>query len=118
MHKQEQLLGTLEKIGLVKHEAQVYLASLALGPSTVLKIAKEAGLPRTTVYSIIESLKKKGLIFIEEKGFKKLHAPQRPDQLEMVLEQRKQEFKNMLPEFSALYNLHAGESLIQYFEGL
>lgn len=118
MKKQEQLLDILEKIGLSESESLVYLASLSLGANTILNIAKEAGLPRTTVYTIIESLKKKGLIFIEEKGFKKLYTPQNPEQLETMLEIRKQEFQKMLPEFSALYNLSGHDSLIQYYEGI
>jgi len=93
MKKQDQLLETLEKIGLSENESRVYLASLSLGGSTILTIAKEARLPRTTVYTIIESLKKKGLIFTEEKGFKKLYVPQSPEQLEVMLELRKQDFQ-------------------------
>jgi len=117
MKEQHKLLEILEKIGLSQHESQVYLASLSLGSNTILNIGKESGLPRTTVYSIVESLKKKGLMFVEEKGFKKCYVPQNPKQLESVLEQRKDEFQKMLPEFSALYNLPESEGLIQYFEG-
>jgi hypothetical protein len=34
------------------------------------------------------------------------------------LEARKERLRNLLPEFSALYNLQGGESFIKYYEGL
>ncbi len=112
------LLTTLHDVGLTEREALVYVASLALGPSTVQKIAQEAGIKRTTVYYVIESLQKKGLVNIEIKGLKQLFAAENPEKLESVLETRKREFKKALPEFAALYNLKGGESTIKYYEGL
>lgn len=114
----EKLLKTLAETGLTEHEARVYLATLSLGPSTVLKIARESGVKRTTVYSVIESLKQKGLMIIEPRGFKQLYIAEDPTRLESVLESRKQTLQKELPELSALYNLKGGESLIKYYEGL
>lgn len=117
MHN-NQLLETLKDIGLDDNEARVYLAALSLGPSTVQKIARAAEVKRTTVYSDIESLQKKGLLHIESRGFKKSYVAESPDKLENVLELRKERFKSLLPEFSALYNLKGGESFVKYYEGL
>lgn len=112
------LLATLKDIGLTDHEAQVYLANLALGPSTVAKIAQEAEIKRTTAYYVIGSLQQQGLMNIEIKGFKQLFVAENPEKLESVLETRKRAFKKVLPEFSALYNLHGSESTIRYYQGL
>ncbi len=116
--KNAKLLQTLENIGLSKGEAEVYLASLSLGPSTVKKIANASEVKRTTVYSIVESLKQKGLMHIEEKGFKKFFVPESPEKLEIVLEKRKKEFHQLLPEFSSIYSLKESDSTIRYYEGL
>ena len=116
--KNNQLIQTLTELGLNEKEANVYVSALSAGPSPILKIAQAAGLKRTTVYSVIESLKQKGLMTIELKGWKKLFAAEDPEKLETILETRRLKFKNLLPEFSALYNLKGGESFIKYYEGL
>lgn len=109
---------TLQEFGLSENEARVYLASLSLGPSTILSIAKEAELKRTTVYSVIERLKQNGLISIEVKGFKKRFTAESPSKLERLFELRRERFKELLPELSALHRLKGGQSFIKYYEGV
>lgn len=116
--KNTKLLGVLSDLGLNENESKVYLASLSLGPTTVLKIAQSAEIKRTTVYSVIESLKQKGLMRIELKGFKEFFVAEDPEKLQTVLEVRREKLREYLPEFSALYNLKGGESLVKYYEGL
>lgn len=116
--KNNHLYKILQDIGLSENQAKVYLAALSLGPSTILKIARAAELKRTTVYSIIESLKQKGLVNIELRGFKQLFVAEHPEKLESTLEAKRQKFKKFLPEFSALYNLKESGSFIKYYEGL
>lgn len=113
-----EFLDVLREIGLDENESQVYLASLSLGPSTVQKIARGAEIKRTTCYSVVGSLEKKGLMHVEARGFKKSYVAERPEKLEAVLELRKERFKKLLPDFTALYNLKGGESFIKYYEGL
>ncbi|MDQ5954335.1 MAG: HTH-type transcriptional regulator, sugar sensing transcriptional regulator [Patescibacteria group bacterium] len=117
MLKNEKLLQILKDIGLQEDEANVYLASLSLGPTSVLKISKRSGIKRTTVYGIIEDLKQKGLMQIELKGLKQFYVAENPEKLEAVLERRKNEFQDKLPEFMALYKLKGGESTIKYYTG-
>ncbi|MEK7585622.1 MAG: helix-turn-helix domain-containing protein [Patescibacteria group bacterium] len=116
--KNEKLLDTLKDIGLDETEAQVYLASLSLGPTTVLRIARVSEIKRTTVYGVIESLKNKGLMRIEPKGLKQLYVAENPENLETILDKRKREFSAKLPDFMALYKLEGGESSIKYYTGL
>lgn len=115
---QKHLQESLKNLGLSEHEAQVYYASLALGPSTVLKIARAAGLKRTTVYYVIDALERQGLMSVEVRGFKQLYASESPEKLARLIDRRRDEFQKLLPEFSALYNLKGGESTIKYYEGL
>lgn len=114
----KKLEDVLMKAGLTEKEAAVYSAVMGLGPSTVLKIARAAGLKRTTVYSVLESLKQKGLIYIEMSGFKQFYRAENPVKLAGLLERRKKEFDSSLPELLGLYNFKAGESSIKYYEGL
>ncbi len=112
------LRRVLEDIGLSDFEASVYLASLSLGPSTVKKIAENADIKRTSVYYIIESLQKKGLMSIHIQGLRQLYAPEHPEKVESMVELRRQRFRKALPELMALFQLKGGESSVKYYEGL
>lgn len=114
----EKLVSSLVDIGMSTHEARVYVACLALGSSSILALSKETGIKRTTVYSIIESLQKSGFIRVEIKGLKRRFSAENPEQVSDLLEIRKQKFKQILPEFSALFHLKEESSTIKYYEGL
>lgn len=117
MQKQD-IKETLIDFGLSEYEAMVYLASLSLGPATVGEIAKQSGVKRTTVYPVIEGLKRKGIMNIQVKGLKKSFVAESPEKLEGIIEQKKDRLKSMMPELTAIQNLKAGESFIRYYEGI
>ena len=110
-------IETLESFGLTANESVVYLAMLSLGPATILAISKASEIKRTTVYSILESLNRKGLSRTDINGFKKLYVAEHPKKLESILESRKIELIGLLPQLEGLYNLQNGESFIKYYEG-
>ena len=116
--KNDKLLGILKEIGLSEDEANVYLSTLSLGITSVLKIARATNIKRTTIYGIIDALKEKGLMRVELKGLKQFYAAENPERLEVMLERLKDEFSRMLPEFQALYGLEGGESVMKYYTGL
>ncbi len=116
--KNDKLLGILQKIGLEEREAQVYLTSLFLGPTTILKLARACEMKRTTLYGLVEDLQQKGLMHREQRGLKHMYAPENPEKLETVLESRQLEFKNSLPELLGLYGLQGEESVIKYYTGI
>lgn len=116
--KKDNYLNILSDFGLSSNEARVYFACLTLGPSTILRISKEAAIKRTTVYSVVEDLKHKGLITIQVKGFKRLFVAENPRKLAHILQTKKDRLQAILPEFQALYNLKGGESFIKYYEGI
>lgn len=116
--KTDKLSKILIDLGLSENEAKVYLAAMALGPSSISKIAQSAGVKRTTVYFVIESLKQIGLINIEMKGWKKLFVAEKPEKLKIILENKKKELAKALPEFTSLYNLKESGSFIKFYEGV
>lgn len=116
--KKSQIQDFLTELGLTENEAAVYLIGLSLGPTTILNIAKASGIRRTTVYSVVEVLKTKGLMHIEPRGFKQVFVAESPEKLELILEAKRSSLRRMLPELSALYNLKGGESTIKYYEGM
>jgi HTH-type transcriptional regulator, sugar sensing transcriptional regulator len=116
LHKK--LLTVLQELGLTDKESKVYLAMLSLGEASVQKIAGAAEVKRPTVYPVIESLQKKGLVNIEIKGFKQFYRAASPERLGLVLEQRRKNLISALPELTELYNTESTQSFIKYYEGL
>jgi len=116
--KNNKLLKILINFGLSDNEANVYLSSLSLGPTTILKISKATSMKRTTIYSVVESLKQKGLMNMELKGWKRLFVAENPEKLNNILKAKQEELKNNLPQLLAMYNLKGSEGFIKYYEGL
>jgi len=116
--KKEKTIKILQEIGLTKNESEVYLALLILGPTTVLKVSKRTDLLRPSIYPIINSLKKKGLVKEVLTGFKKKYEAEDPDKLERALEQKRDNLMGLLPDLRTLHNTSGEDSLIQYYEGL
>lgn len=112
------LLNTLINAGFSEKEAQVYLTSMALGPSSVSNISKSSGIKRTTVYSVFEMLKLKGLMREEIKGWKSFYVAESPEKLESIIDQMKSEIRKNMPEFTSMYNLHSSGAFIKYYEGM
>ena len=86
MAKSTEITASLEGLGLGANEAAVYIAMLSLGPATVLSISRASGVKRTTIYNVLESLKQKGLVRTDVRGFKQLYAAEHPKKLESMLD--------------------------------
>ena len=105
----------LQNLGLSEKEAIIYMALLQLGKSTVVKIAKTAGLKRPNTYIILDELKKKGLVSeIPEKG-RTLYSPEDPSILEQNIKNSLADFHELLPLFRASYN-RGTKPTIKYYE--
>ncbi len=115
----------LHNLELSEEEIQVYLASLEDGNSTVLALAQATGIPRTTVYLLVESLQKKGLLILTILGKKKHYLPASPQELINLAQKRQEQYKQTakdleksIPELQALYNLKHEAPKIRYYEGI
>lgn len=114
----EKIINSLKELGLEEKEASVYLASLVLGPTTILKLSKQSEVNRTTTYEIIASLERKGLMKKDIHGLKTLFAPEPPERLEGTLEMKRSLLARTLPELEGKYHLKSTGSAIKYYEGL
>ncbi|MDB5190429.1 MAG: Transcriptional regulator, TrmB [Parcubacteria group bacterium] len=118
MQNRASLQKMLTQAGLSDHESAVYLAMLELGSTTILKLARQSGVKRTTIYHVIESLKAKGLVSMEERGFKQFPVAENPSRLERMLDEQKNALKSFFPELEALYSLRGNDSIIRYHSGV
>lgn len=83
---------TLEKLGLSIKEKQVYKLILETGKIAPAFISRKTGINRTTVYSVANELKARGLI-VEDLGGKTLYyLPAGDMEIEKVLEHDKRKF--------------------------
>jgi sugar-specific transcriptional regulator TrmB len=110
--------NALIEFGLTENEVKVYLATLSLGPTTILSISKETDIRRTTVYEIIKSLISKGLMVTELKGFKKLFCATHPQNLISIFENKKDNLEIIVPELTAFYKIEGTEDNIKTYQGI
>ena len=103
--------------GLTENEARVYLSALSLGRTTVSSLARDSGVGRTNVYAVMESLQKKGLLSTEVRGLKKYFVPESPVALKQIIENKKQEFEELLPGLLSMYNVGEDGDTLKYYEG-
>lgn len=107
----------LQNFGLDEKEAKTYLAVLELGEGNIGRIVKKSGIKRTTLYDVIESLKKKGLLSMVRRDKRTVYLAEDPRVLEEGLEEKRQKFKKMLPELLSIANFLDNKPKIRYFEG-
>jgi sugar-specific transcriptional regulator TrmB len=114
----------LQEIGLADKEASVYLSLLQVDNASVLDIAKKTKINRTTIYFVLESLEKKGLVSEIQQGKKTYFAAEPPERLETYIERQKtvldehsRRLKDMLPEIKAVQRELGERPVVKYFEG-
>ena len=110
------LLITLQNYGLSEKEARVYLTVLELGTSIASTIARRAELNRVTVYTILEDLKRDGIVNETTKEGIKYYSVISPDLLLKQLEQKYESFRDKVPELLALAEKFGNKPRIQFFE--
>ncbi len=107
----------LEKFGLEKKEAKVYVALLKIGLSSATTISRETKIERTQVYRVIEKLIDKGRAsFIVENNVRKFHAVE-PERLLIELKEKERELKAYLPKLKGICNEKKREPNIELYRG-
>ncbi|MBX7142937.1 MAG: hypothetical protein K1X79_00650 [Oligoflexia bacterium] len=82
--------STFARLGLTENEARVYLALVELGMAGAALLTRRCGLPRTTVYSVLDALMRMGLVATEHSKGRTMFCANGPEALvDMV--QREQE---------------------------
>jgi len=110
-------LETLKQFNLTENEAKVYLALLELGSASVQAASRKSGVKRTTIYTLIDSLKQKGLVSETQKGAKTYFNATDPESLLLLSGQRLHELKRVLPELKSIYNAAANKPKVKFYEG-
>lgn len=115
---------TLKKIGLTDKEAQTYLALIKLGPSTAAEIGREVGLPRQTIYTIVESLVDRGYLDQGDRRGVKLFLADPSKLFELIEKQKKTldeqhtVLERELPKLLERQKRRGPEVRVRYYEGV
>ena len=112
------LLKELEQFGFENKKARIYLAALELGEAKANAIAKKAGLPRPTVYDILEKLAQEGLISFYEKRGVRYFIAENPEAMQRRLQSKQTALAGLMPQLKSVYNTNDAKPAIRFYEGL
>lgn len=103
--------------GLDEQRANLYLASLQKSEATAKDLAAITGLGRTAVYDNLRVLKERGYVHEIFHGKRKVYVPLHPKELLKKMEGQKEQLKDLLPDFLAMYATGNKQPFVQLFEG-
>lgn len=108
----------LQKLGMSQKEVKLYLKLLEFGTAGANNLGRAIGENRTTTYSLLHAMKKRGLISENKKGKVKTFSATNPQLLINHLLDDAQALKGLLPELLAISNKHAQKPKITFYEGV
>src|SRR3989344_354584 len=111
------LVTWLQETGLDEQRANIYLAVLNQGETTAKQVAELVGIGRTAVYDNLRVLEAKGYVKSIKHGKRQVYIPLHPKDLYNRFESQKQQLKDLLPDFLALYAEKDTKPFTQLFQG-
>ncbi len=75
-----ELADLFARLGVSDYEGRVYSALLTSNPATAYETAKEAGVPTSKVYEVLDRLEARGMVRNLDEGGKKRYLPQPADE--------------------------------------
>jgi len=91
------LVERLVAAGFTEYEAKVYVTLQRCSPATGYQIAKESGVPRSTIYEVLGKLIARGAAVTQSYGDMVRYAPVPPDRL---LDRMRHEFEDTLDDLA------------------
>lgn len=115
----------LQEIGLSDKEATVYIALLQVDNDSVLDLSRKTKINRTTIYPVLDSLSKKGLINEVKIDNKVRFQAQPPERLETYVERQKVTLEesakrlhgDIVPQLKSIQREEGERPVVKYFEG-
>src|SRR3989344_8230715 len=98
----KRILSDLRLLGFSHTEALVWRSILELGEADITTLARQGGVPRTTVYTVVEKLRDKGLVDFYIKKKRPMYVAVPPERLVKFFSDKEKIAKNLLPELQTL----------------
>lgn len=112
----------LHSLGLLDSEIKVYKASLRIGATTVVDLAKKTNLSRQAIYTAIQNLIDRGLMSTIQSGKKRLFTAEDPDRLLEYAKHREDELRKQIGDLKTVLpelKLQSGgeKPVVRLYEG-
>ncbi|MFA6158530.1 MAG: helix-turn-helix domain-containing protein [Candidatus Paceibacterota bacterium] len=114
----KEIIDSLELYGFSPNEATVYVFLLKKIESSAFEIAKESGIPRTTVYTTLESLKRQGFVSRLRKNNVAYFTPESPNRLIGLLKKKEEVVNSILPQIRAISSRNVDAPTAKLFVGI
>jgi HTH-type transcriptional regulator, sugar sensing transcriptional regulator len=111
------MIKVLKDFGLNENEANIYLELLKLGQSKVNELSKRLSLPRTTIYTCLDSLNKKGIVSYVIQSRIRFFEAADPKKLLRILHEKEASLSKILPELEMLKKSVDKKPFIEVYEG-
>ncbi|RME31418.1 TrmB family transcriptional regulator [Candidatus Woesearchaeota archaeon] len=111
------MIEELEKLGLSHNEARIYNALLALGSAKAGRVAKHAGVERTSTYNALQQLLAKGLASYVTIGNVRWFQPAPPKRLVEYYEKRVESARKLLPALHERYKAGVPQHNVRLYKG-
>lgn len=111
------MIAELSKLGLSEEEARVYLACIEINGGPVSAIARKAGIHRVSCYHTLEKLLSKQLLSEHNRNGVRCFAPEPPERLLKLQEEKLNLAKGLIPELRSLTSQLAFKPKIRFYEG-
>lgn len=115
-------ISVLKKIGFPDKSADVYLALLQLGPSSVRNLAEFCDLNRGSTYDALKWLQDRELVTFYKKASKQHFVVEHPEKLKQLVEKEQEglvsaqkEIDRSMSELLAVYNAGGDRPVARYF---
>lgn len=107
----------LSDIGLNRWESRTYIALLELGSTTTGPLVKKCDVPQSKIYSVLESLNKKGFVSYVIKGKIKHFQASEPDILLSIIKDKERKIEESLPQLKLLALASKDKQSVEVYEG-
>lgn len=121
----DQITTHLQTLGFTPEEITIYLCALQSEHVTALSLSKSSGIPRTTVYLLIDALVEKKILSPVAIGEKNAFKAISPEKLVHIALKKKDEMyealvgiRAELPALQALYHTSQGKPKMRYYQGV
>lgn len=114
----DSLAEIMEKIGLSRKEAQVYLALLRIGQASATLVAKNSGLKRPTTYLILEDLRRRGFVLKMPGNKKQMFIAKSPEEIIGEAKKNVDQALHILPQLMNMFSTNDPQVRTIHFEGL
>lgn len=119
----QELISDLMQLGFTQNEAFIYVSALELGQAGANEIGVKASINRATTYSVLESLRKKGMITLVSTDDQRQYRAEAPASILTLIELQQRELQKrqmraneVITRLQVFYNQDSAKPKIRYFE--